>query len=63
VGLSELGRHPLANWKDHPSMPRLRTIVIAAVVVVVTDVTWDGTSLLVSVGWPGREPLASFKLP
>ena len=44
-------------------MPRLRTIVIAAVVVVVTDVTWDGTSLLISVGWPGREPLASFKFP
>jgi len=44
-------------------MPRLRTIAIAAVVIVVTDVTWDGTSLRVSVGWPGRRPLASFFLP
>jgi hypothetical protein len=44
-------------------MPRLRTIVIAAAVVVVTDVTWDGTSLIISFGWPGRKPLASFVLP
>ena len=45
-------------------MPRLRTIVIAAVVVVVaTDVTWDGKSLHISVGWPGRTPVASFVLP
>ena len=44
-------------------MPRLRTIVIGAVVVVMTDVTWDGTSLFISVGWPGRAPLASFKFP
>ena len=45
-------------------MPRLRTIVIAAVVVVVvTDVTWDGKSLHISVGWPGRTPVASFVFP
>jgi hypothetical protein len=45
-------------------MPRLRTIVIAAVVVVVvSDVTWDGNSLFISVGWPGRTPLASFIFP
>ena len=29
-------------------MPRLRTLALVAVVVVVTDVTWDGTSLHVS---------------
>jgi hypothetical protein len=44
-------------------MPRLRTVVLAAVVVVVTDVTWDGKVLTVSFGWPGRKPLASFVLP
>jgi hypothetical protein len=33
------------------------------VLVVVTDVTWDGTSLHVSFGWPGRKPLASFVFP
>ena len=35
-------------------MPRLRTIAIAAAVIVVTDVTWDGTSLHISFGWPGE---------
>ncbi len=44
-------------------MPRLRTIAIAAVVVLVTDVTWDGTSLRISVGWPRRKPIASFVFP
>lgn len=44
-------------------MPRLRTIVIAAVVVVVTDVTWDGSSLHISVGWPGRRPIVQFAFP
>ena len=44
-------------------MPRLQTIAIAAVIVVVTDVTWDGTSLIVAFGWPGRKPVASFVLP
>jgi hypothetical protein len=44
-------------------MPRPRTIVIAAVIVVLTDVTWDGTSLLISFGWPGRKRLASFVFP
>jgi hypothetical protein len=46
------------------AMPRSRTIVLAALVVlVVTDVTWDGRRLLVSIGWPGRKPLASFAFP
>ncbi len=44
-------------------MPRFRTIAIAALVVVVTDVTWDGTSLRISLGWPGRRPLASVVFP
>jgi len=44
-------------------MPRLRTVVIIAVVVVVTDVTWDGTSLHISFGWPRRKPIASFVFP
>jgi len=44
-------------------MPRLRTLVIAAVVVAVTDVTWDDTSLRISFGWPGRKPLVSFVFP
>jgi hypothetical protein len=45
-------------------MARPRSIAIAAVVlVVVTDVTWDGKSLRVSFGWPGRKPIASFVLP
>jgi hypothetical protein len=44
-------------------MPRLRTVVIVAVVVVVTDVTWDGTSLHISFGWPRRKPIASFVFP
>jgi hypothetical protein len=44
-------------------MPRLRTLVIAAAVVVLTDVTWNGTSLVIAFGWPGRRPLASVVLP
>jgi len=44
-------------------MPRLGMIAIAAMVVVVTDVTWDGMSLHISVGWPGRRPIASFVFP
>ena len=42
----------------------LRTIAIAAVVVVVVvDVTWDGTSLHILVGWAVRRPIASFAFP
>jgi hypothetical protein len=45
-------------------MLRPRTIVIATVVLVlVTDVTWDGTSLHISFGWPGRRRIASFVFP
>jgi hypothetical protein len=44
-------------------MPRLRTIVIVAAVIVVTDVTWDDGTLRVSFGWPKRKPIASFIFP
>ena len=45
-------------------MPRpLRIALALAVLVVVTDVTWDGTSLHVSFGLPGRKRIASIRLP
>jgi len=44
-------------------MPRLRTVAFVRVVLVMTDVTWDGTSLRISIGWPRRKPLASFVFP
>jgi hypothetical protein len=44
-------------------MARLRTVAVALVVVVITDVTWDGTSLRISIGWPGRRPIAAFAVP
>jgi hypothetical protein len=44
-------------------MSRLRTLAIVAAVVVVTDVTWDGTSLQISFGWPGRKRIVQFVFP
>jgi hypothetical protein len=45
-------------------MPRLRTIAIVAVMaVVVTDVTWDDTSLRIAIGWPGRKPIVQVTFP
>ena len=45
-------------------MPRFRTVAIVAVAaVVLTDVTWDGTSLHVSFGWPGRKRLVELVFP
>jgi hypothetical protein len=38
-------------------------MVVAAVAVVITDVTWDGTSLRISFGLPRRKPIASFVFP
>lgn len=38
-------------------MPRLRTLAIAAVIVVLTDVTYDGQTLTISIGLPGRRRL------
>jgi hypothetical protein len=45
-------------------MARLRTIAIVAVMaVVVTDVTWDDTSLRIAIGWPGRKPIVQVTFP
>jgi hypothetical protein len=44
-------------------VPRLRTLALAAVVVVITDVTRDGKSLRISFGWPGRRPLVQLVIP
>jgi len=44
-------------------VPRLRTLVIAAVVIVMTDVTWDGTSLHVSFGLTGRKRFVQLVIP
>jgi hypothetical protein len=45
-------------------MPRRGTVALALLaVVVVTDVTWTGTSLVVAFGWPGRKPLVTFVFP
>ena len=44
-------------------MPRLPTLLLAAIVIVFTDMTWDGTSLHISVGWPRQKPFASFAFP
>src|SRR3954469_24483671 len=44
-------------------MPRLRTVAVAVVVVVMTDVTWDGTSLRISIGWARPRTLASLLVP
>ena len=44
-------------------MPRFRTIALAALVIAVTDVTWDGTSLHISFGLPRRKPFVSLVFP
>jgi len=44
-------------------VPRLRTIALVALIVVLTDVTWDGTSLRISIGLPGRRRLVQVVLP
>jgi hypothetical protein len=46
-----------------PTHPRLRTLLIVLAVIVFTDVTWDGTSLRLSFGWPRRRPIVSFDFP
>ena len=43
-------------------MPRLRTIAIAAAVIVVTDVTWDGTSLHIHSAGPAEAARLSYPL-
>jgi hypothetical protein len=44
-------------------VPRLRTIALAAVILVLTDVTWDGQSLRISVGLPGRRRIIQLVFP
>ena len=44
-------------------MLRLRTVAVVAVIVVLTDVTWDGTSLRISLGLPGRRRIVQVVLP
>ena len=50
-------------WIVSQETPAAFAAFAAVALVVVTDVTWDGTSLHVSFGWPGRKPLASFVFP
>ena len=38
-------------------MPRLRALAIVAAIVVFTDVTYDGQTLRISIGLPGRRRL------
>jgi hypothetical protein len=42
---------------ENPSVRRLRTLAIVAVIVVLTDVTYDGQTLRISIGLPGRRRL------
>ena len=44
-------------------MPRLRTIAFVALIVVLTDVTWDGKSLRISIGLPGRRRIVQLVFP
>ena len=44
-------------------VPRLRTIALVALVVVLTDVTWDGKALRISIGLPGRRRIVQLVLP
>ena len=44
-------------------MPRLRTIAFIALIVVLTDVTWDGKSLRISIGLPGRRRIVQLVFP
>jgi hypothetical protein len=44
-------------------VPRLRTIALIGLIVVLTDVTWDGKSLRISIGLPGRRRIIQVVLP
>lgn len=44
-------------------MLRPRTIALVALILVLTDVTWDGKSLRVSVGLPGRRRIIQLVFP
>jgi len=38
-------------------VPRLRTLAVVAAIIVLTDVTYDGQTLRISFGLPGRRRL------
>jgi hypothetical protein len=42
---------------------RLRTLALLGLIVVLTDVAWDGESLHVSIGWPGRRRIVHLVVP
>jgi len=45
-------------------MPRLlRTLAVVTLIVVLTDVTWDGKSLRISIGLPGRRRIVQLVFP
>ena len=44
-------------------MPRIRTIALVAVIVVLTDITYDDKTLRVSFGLPGRRRLFQLVVP
>jgi hypothetical protein len=44
-------------------MPRFRTVALVALIVVLTDVTWDGSSLRISLGLPGRRRFVELVFP
>jgi hypothetical protein len=44
-------------------VPRLRTIALVALIIVLTDVTWDGKSLRISIGLPGKRRIFQLVLP
>jgi hypothetical protein len=41
----------------------MRTIALVALIIVFTDVTWDGKSLRISIGFPGRRRLFQLVFP
>ena len=46
------------------AMPRLlRTLAVVTLIVVLTDVTWDGKSLRISIGVPGRRRIIQLVFP
>jgi hypothetical protein len=45
------------------TVPRLCTIAQIGLVVVLADVTWDGESLRISVGLPGRRRIIQLVFP
>jgi hypothetical protein len=44
-------------------VPRLRTVALVALILLVTDVTWDGKSLSISIGMPGRRRIIQLVFP